>query len=330
MKPRGGGGGGVSIPTAKDERVVEANLFGEGEWKCDSADGEAVLKFDRGVANYPLPQQTLYLTPKPELRFIYGHTESAAIRLGEHVGSGGAPCLADLNELLGKHTAILGSTGAGKSAAVAAILHSILERGAEEEYKTWHPRIVILDPHNEYRSAFPSSRVLSTEDGTLQLPYWLLNFQETLALLIGKTEFVATSQANIVKRALASARKEGASILSLDENAITIDSPIPYSLDTFRNNIESGKPSQPSKQESHDSILQKFDSLRTDARMNFLMSDWEKTEGDPFDSIIGQLIGKDSPLRVVDLAGVPNPESTEGGRRVSVLKRQEGVPVNLG
>ena len=301
MKPRG-----VSIPTAKDERVVEANLFGEGEWKCDSADGEAVLKFDRGVANYPLPQQTLYLTPKPELRFIYGHTESAAIRLGEYVGSGGAPCLADLNELLGKHTAILGSTGAGKSAAVAAILHSILERGAEEEYKTWHPRIVILDPHNEYRSAFPSSRVLSTEDGTLQLPYWLLNFQETLALLIGKTEFVATSQANIVKRALASARKEEASILSLDENAITIDSPIPYSLDTFRNNIEPGKPSQPNKQESHDSILQKFDSLRTDARMNFLMSDWEKTEGDPFDSIIGQLIGKDSPLRVVDLAGVPN------------------------
>ena len=77
---------GVSIPTAKDERVVEADLFGEGEWKFDSVDGEAVLKFDRGVANYPLPQQTLYLTPKSELRFIYGHTESAAIRLGEHVG----------------------------------------------------------------------------------------------------------------------------------------------------------------------------------------------------------------------------------------------------
>ena len=127
-----------------------------------------------------------------------------------------------------------------------------------------------------------------------------------MALLIGKTEFVATSQANIVKRALAFGRKEGASILGLDENAITIDSPVPYSLDTFRNNIDSDKPPQASRQESHDSILQKLDSLRTDARMNFLMSDWEQAEGDPFDSIIGQLIGKDSPLRVVDLAGVPN------------------------
>ena len=297
---------GVSIPTARDERVIEADLFGEGEWKFDLADGKAVLKFDRGVANYPLPQQTLYLTPKSELRFIYGHTESAAIQLGEHVGSGGAPCFADLNELLGKHTAILGSTGAGKSAAVAAIVHSILERGAQVEYKTWHPRIVILDPHNEYGSAFPSSTGLSTENGTLKLPYWLLNFQETVALLIGKTEFVATSQANIVKRALTVGRHEGASILGLDKDGITVDSPVPYSLDTFRDDIESDKPSASSRQDSHNSILQKLDVLRSDARMNFLMSDWNQAEGDPFGSIIGQLVGRDSPLRVVDLAGVPN------------------------
>ena len=297
---------GVSTPTARDERVVEADLFGEGEWKFDSANGEPILKFDRGVANYPLPQQTLYLTPKSELRFIYGHTETAAIKLGEHVGSGGAPCFADLNELLGKHTAILGSTGAGKSAAVAAILHSILDRGTQVEYGVWHPRIVILDPHNEYGSAFPSSTGLSTEDGTLKLPYWLLNFQETVALLIGKTEFVATSQANIVKQALTVGRKEGASILGLDVDAITVDSPVPYSLDTFRDYIESDKPTAASRQDSHNSILQKLDILRADARMNFLMSDWNQIEGDPFGSTIGQLVGRESPLRVVDLSGVPN------------------------
>ena len=297
---------GVSIPTAKDERVVEADLFGEGEWKVESGDDQAVLKFARGVANYPLPQQTLYLTPKSELRFIYGHTGSATIQFGEHVGSGGAPCLADLNELLGKHTAVLGSTGAGKSAAVAAILHSILERGAQEKYDIWHPRIVILDPHNEYRSAFPSSRGLSTDNGTLKLPYWLLTFQETVALLIGKTEFVATSQANIVKRALTAGRNEGARILGLDKDAITIDSPVPYSLDTFHDHIESEKPSAASKQDPHNSILQKLDVLRTDARMNFLMSGWNQAGDDPFGSIIGQLVGGDSPLRIVDLSGIPN------------------------
>ena len=58
-----------------------------------------------------------------------------------------------MNELLGKHTAILGSTGAGKSCTVAAVLHSLLERGAEYGLANWKPRIVVLDPHNEYSEA---------------------------------------------------------------------------------------------------------------------------------------------------------------------------------
>ena len=234
---------GVTSLASTDERVVEANLFGEGEWKSDDSGGSPRLEFQRGVATYPLPQQTLYLTPKSELRFIYGHTEAAAIQLGEHVGSGGAPCYADLNELLGKHTAVLGSTGTGKSGAVAAIIHSILGRGRQRKYETWHPRIVVLDPHNEYGPVFPSHTRLSTEDGTLKLPYWLLNFQETVALLIGKTEFVATSQANIVKKALIIARQEGSTAIGLDKDFITVDSPVPYSLQTFRVAIENDKPS---------------------------------------------------------------------------------------
>ena len=62
-----------------------------------------------------------------------------------------------MNELLGKHTAVLGSTGAGKSGAVAAIIHSILERGEAAGYASWKPRIVIIsDPHDEYGAAFPA------------------------------------------------------------------------------------------------------------------------------------------------------------------------------
>ncbi len=94
--------------------------------------------------------------------------------------------------------------------------------------------------------------------------------------------------------------------MKLKKEAITVDSPVPYSLDTLRNEIENDKPSAASKQDSHNSILQKLDVLRSDARMDFLMSDWNQTEGDPFGSIIGQLVGRDSPLRIVDLAGVPN------------------------
>jgi len=176
------------VPQATgDERVIEADLFGEGEWVLDASSTPPTweLKFDRGVATYPLPQQTVYLTPKRELRFVYGHGSGPCVLIGEHVGTGGTPCYAEVNELLGKHTAILGSTGAGKSGTVAALLHSLLERGTASGYASWNPRILILDPHDEYSAAFPTHKKLSTDDGSLSLPYWLLNFQESVALLIG-------------------------------------------------------------------------------------------------------------------------------------------------
>lgn len=296
---------GLVPASSSDERIVEADLFGEGEW-VHGASGEWELRFERGVSTYPLPQQTVYLTPKAELRFIYGKAKGAVVKLGQHVGSGGTPCLADLNELLGKHTAVLGSTGAGKSGTVAAIIHSILERGDTNSYEKWKPRIIILDPHGEYGSAFADHTKLSSDDGTLTLPYWLLNFQETVALLIGKTEFVATSQANIVKSALMSAREEGAQQLGLDANLITVDSPVPYKLSALKAKIEADKPPQASKQDSHNSILQKLEVLMTDARLRFMMTEWNGDGNDPFPVVIKQLTGDGPQPRIVDLSGVPN------------------------
>lgn len=299
---------GLTPQASGDERIVEADLFGEGEWILDSTamPPKWTLKFERGVSTYPLPQQTVYLTPKAELRFIYGRGKGAVVRIGEHTGSGGTPCYAEMNELVGKHTAVLGSTGAGKSGTVAALIHSLLERGATAGYAEWKPRIIILDPHNEYPSAFPDCKKLSTDDGTLTLPYWLLNFQESVALLIGKTEFVATSQANIVKTALLKARQEGARELRLDPEKISVDSPIPYKLSAFRAAVEADKPPQASKQDSHNSILEKLDVLVRDARVSFLMKEWVGGNQDPFPGIIEQLVGAGPQPGIIDLSGVPN------------------------
>ena len=299
---------GIAPQAGGDERVIEADLFGEGEWQSDTTDTPMGwnLKFDRGVATYPLPQQTVYLTPKRELRFIYGYGKGPSIHLGEHVGTGGARCYAEMNELLGKHAAILGSTGAGKSATVAAVIHSLLERGSEENLEIWKPRIVVLDPHNEYSAAFSGHQRLSTDDGSLVLPYWLLNFTETIALLVGKTEFVATSQANIVKKALLKARVDGASVLGLDATKITVDSPLPYKLADLISYIEDDKPPQSSKQEAHNSILEKLDVLMRDARVTFLMQEWDEATYDPFPAILSQLLSDDAQPKVIDLSGVPN------------------------
>lgn len=315
-----------AIPkAAPDERIVEAELFGEGEWIYDQS-GKDELRFERGVATYPLPQQSVYLTPKAELRYIFGHFKGAGICIGEHVGAGGAPCYADLNELLGKHTAILGSTGAGKSAAVAAIIHSLIQRGEDERYGKWRPQVVILDPHNEYGKAFNGHKRLSTDEGTLSLPYWLLDLDETIGLLIGKTEHAATSQANIVKNALLSARTKAAEAkLKLDPSKLTVDAPVPYvlgnpsGLDEFGQlggtmyetglvgAINAQRPANKNKRdhEDYNKVLRKLDSLIKDERLSFMMKPWDGGE-DPMSSVLAQILGGDATVRIVDLSGVPN------------------------
>lgn len=296
---------GLPTTASTDERVIEADLFGEGEWK-KSNDENWELCFERGVSTFPLPQQSIYLTPKTELRYIYGQGKGSIIQLGYHVGSVNTPCYADMNELLGKHTAILGSTGSGKSGTVSAVIHSILEKATQSNVAKWNPRIIILDPHGEYDVAFAGRR-LSTDDGSLSLPYWLLNYQEMIALLIGKTEFVATSQANIVKKALLEARAEGATLIGLEPNNITIDSPVPYKISVLKSLIEREKSTlTPSKQDSHNSILQKLEVLLNDARLRFMLDEWVGDTNDPIATIIKQLIGDGTQPRIVDLSGVPN------------------------
>jgi len=312
-------------PTA---RVVEADLFGEGEWihEGDTESGKWRLKFERGVSTFPLPQQKIYLTPRSELKYVFGEGGSAAIEIGEHVGSGGTPAYADMNELLGKHTAILGSTGAGKSGAVAAILHAILNREKIMGYQKWNPRIVILDPHNEYGVAFPGHKRLSTDENSLFLPYWLLNLDETIALLVGKTEFAATSQSNIIKNALLKVREKTAkNILGFSSSDITVDSPIPYKLGDPSNLDEFGKvndvlydeglvgainvqrPNDRNKSHHVDfnKVLKKLQSLMKDSRLQFLMKPWDGTT-DTFADVIGQFFSSDEKIRIVDLSGIPN------------------------
>lgn len=303
---------GIAPQAASDERVIEADLFGEGEWSRDTTVTPIgwELKFDRGVATYPLPQQTVYLTPKRELRFIYGHGKGPAVHLGEHVGTGGTKCFAEMNELLGKHTAILGSTGAGKSGTVAAVLHSLLERGTKAGLANWKPRIVVLDPHNEYAKAFGDKHTrLSTDEGTLKLPYWLLNFQETVSLIIGKTEFVATSQSNIVKLALLKARSDAAEKLGIDPTTqpLTVDSPTPYLIQKFKDYVNEQRPPGKDKkeQEPFNSVINKLETLERDSRMNFMLSPWDG-ETDEFASVLSQFVGDGKPVRIVDLSGVPN------------------------
>ncbi|MPL69294.1 hypothetical protein SDC9_15031 [bioreactor metagenome] len=331
------------IPPEADQRIMEVELFAEGAWNI----AEAKLKFNRGITTYPLPRQGVFLLTRQEAVSLYTAAEgeqysdgyNPLVPFAEYVGADNSLCSANIDKMFGMHCAILGSTGSGKSGAVAAVLHSLLEHNPK--YGVFcHPRIVIIDPHGEYGNAFGDRAIvyraynplgIEESEGTpITLPYWLMSADEFRTLIIGKTEQEATSQNNIVYKAITYARmvaeglinpsptsyggatptdgkeideprpKEGVTeeqLLQFDR-----DKPRPFSLSEFYNHIMylQAARNQNARLEriaasdfakSFKSILDKLSVLRRDPRIRFLMNEWPDNNAS-LGEIIGQLVGK--------------------------------------
>ncbi len=149
--------------------------------------------------------------------------------------------------------------------------------------------------------------------------------EETVSLFVGKAEEAATSQTNIIKNALISARQEGAQKVGVSPQDISVDSPVPYilgnpeGLDNFgkRNGtldeegfvgaVNKQRPSNQNQKdhEGFNKVLRKVASLCRDGRLGFMMQIWDGST-DPLPNIVKQFIGDSNPIRIVDLSGVPN------------------------
>ena len=263
-----------------ERRVLEADLVGEGQWDSDVQQ----LTFLRGSSTSALPMQEIYLLTDGETRHVYGSVERASeervetrVVIGDYVGPRLVECRADIDKMFGQHCSVLGSTGSGKSSAVATILRSVLEHQLGDG--AMHPRIVLIDPHGEYGRAFddrcciyraynPLGRDDDEPGEELRLPYWLMTSDEFRSLVVGKTEVEATSQANTVYKALAHARMVEAGLIEAAQQDIANtpagrhpqepillagttddqiaefdrDKPIPFSLEEFRRHIEWRQP----------------------------------------------------------------------------------------
>lgn len=332
------------IPPDADQRLMEVELFAEGVW--NTADQK--LLFVRGVTTYPLPRQSVHLLTREEITQIYSAAEGQQsedgycplVPFANYVGADNAVCRANVDKMLGMHCAVLGSTGSGKSGAVAALLHSMLDHTPIPNANC-HPRILIIDPHGEYSHAFKGRAIiyraydpLGNEESTgspISLPYWLMSADEFRLLAIGKTEKEATSQNNIIYKALAHARMVAADLVEpspsdfgfdvpndgLDADAprpktgvsaeivaeFDRDKPRPFSIQELMNhikysqavNVTGGKTKAKSatdmSKEGFRSILDKLAVLRRDPRIRFMMEEW--TPGSPsLGHIISQLVGQ--------------------------------------
>ena len=107
-----GKGNVLSVDSGPNAKWLEIELFGEA---LRTGLGERDFDFQRGVVTYPLPGQSIFVASVPELQNIYHKPDKPSIHVGSLSQASSLPVYLLTDDLLGKHFAILGTTGSGKS-----------------------------------------------------------------------------------------------------------------------------------------------------------------------------------------------------------------------
>ncbi len=277
---------------------ILANIDFLGEGEEEKLTGR-IHGFRRGVTRYPIPGALVYPATSNDLRQIYASDGRSSIQIGTVFPTRDIRAGLYIDAMLGKHFALLGSTGTGKSTSAALILHRICESAPQGH-------IVMIDPHGEYAAAFRTTGVIF-DTSNLQMPYWLLNFEEHCEVLLTSRGEQRQQDADILAKCLLAARMKNRLAESLGK--ITVDSPIPYLLSDLSNILqnEAGKLDKGTNSIPYMRIKTKLDELKADPRYQFMFSGMlvSDTMAD-FICKIFRLPAAGKPISIVDVSGVPS------------------------
>jgi DNA helicase HerA-like ATPase len=286
--------------------TAELDLMGE-----ISTDYAGTVLFRRGVSDYPAIGDSASLLNSDEFRLVYRKSAAASGVIGRLHQDPSIEAYINVNELLNKHFAVLGSTGVGKSCGVAAILHQVL--GARPDL-----RILLLDAHNEYGKCFgEAAQVLNPRN--LKLPFWLFNFEEIVDVIFGARsgideEIVILSEViplakNGYLRYRGPAERSALKRTDASSVAYTADTPVPYVLADMVNLIDErmGKLENRAMRATYHKLMSRIETVRNDPRYAF-MFDNANVGGDTLAEVLTQLfrlIPNGKPMTVMQLAGFP-------------------------
>ena len=263
------------------------------------------FSFNRGVAHMPTVGDPVYMADSGDLRVVYLQPGEAALEIGTLYQDPDIPARVLMDELLGKHFSIVGTTGCGKSSALTCILQSVLD-----EYR--HARMVILDIHNEYPNAFADKAEL-LDTGNLQLPFWLLNFQELVAALVS-TEDTRDAEIEILSEAVLGAKRRysdaqaGRLRKQTDSVGITVDTPIPFRLSDVVAYIDErmGKLERVRSTLPYRRLTNRIDAFIADPRYSFMFG--SLLIEDTMTEIMARIFrvpAAGRPITVINLSAVP-------------------------
>jgi len=325
----------ISVEVVPDD-VLRASLVGTYR----SIDGTVRNRFKRGADSFPQIDRECFLIEGGNLqRFMgllgAGLDEEQRLELGHFVVDRSAAAIANGDRFFQRHAAILGSTGSGKSCAVSLIL--------ERAYARKYANLVVFDIHGEYASLAnpPAPEGASAPppiagaykiagpgdldappENAIFLPYWLLNREEMLSMILDRSDQNAPNQAS---RFTLHVRELKASTLDTEKKkdvkaTFTVDSPIPYKLadllaklkhdDTAKGTGAKGKPVKGDWEGKLTRFLSRLEAKVDDRRYGFLFKPPEAAlKYEWLAEQVGKLLAADEGkpgIKVVDFSEVPS------------------------
>ena len=269
--------------------------------------------FERGIERYPTVGSGAFLMTSTALDSMFTPTEQT-LEIGQRCQRGGGKEQVLIDKMFGRHSAVLGTSGSGKSWTVASLLQAAMGRLA-------HTKIVFLDLHDEYRNAFPEDfkrlkrKVRHIPANALRIPHWCLNAEELEALFVSR-ESTAANQSALFKTIIKEARSLGGKAANLPESSISVDTPVffPFAqlLERMKElDVEMVPGAKTEKQgQWHgklSNLVMRMESRFDDPRYRFLFSDSE-APGTPFEDVLSNLFGADGSVQmtIIDLSGLPS------------------------
>ncbi|MDT0574635.1 DUF87 domain-containing protein [Croceicoccus sp. F390] len=281
---------------ACDTIMAEIDFLGEG--MDEQGDGR-ISSFRRGISRYPAPGAKVFAASTADLEQVYASDGRATISIGRVYPTGSIRASLYVDALLGKHFALLGSTGTGKSTSAALILHRICDMAPDGH-------IVMIDPHGEYSAAFAGNGEL-LDVTNLRMPYWLMNFEEHCEMLLTSDGADRQADMDILARCLLEARSRNRLAEQMDK--LTVDSPIPYLLSDLSKAIvaQMGKLDKATNTAPYMRVKGKLDELKSDPRYQFMFSGMLVADSmAAFLQRMFRMPGDGRPISIIDVSGVPS------------------------
>ena len=327
---------GVLPPTdvvQTGDRWLRVQLLGEVD---------ALGRFQRGVSTYPGLDDPVHFADPELLAHIHPAPSERHVRVGGLAANSQVPVALDAQRLVSRHSVVVGSTGAGKTSAVATLLQRFVQSG-------WTAaNIVVIDPHGEYVAALAGIASVRSVSGTgasgLRVPYWALPAGDMLTALTGSASPTATLLNRFIELVAEGRRQYADSCTWLrDPSAITADTPIPFDLHRVWYQLDyenratvtaktggsdcvvdpgdahsltpatfepyasgGGSPMQGTLYNRYGAAPAHIRSRMRDPRFAFFLEpDSRVSDHDPFVEVIDDWLGGTLPISVLDFSGVP-------------------------